>query len=223
MPVFEEPSFVDALLHNFLFFTEAKTKIAMHLDNVSEYDQSRIDGFVSDRVAVTRERIEIKKIGGSILYAHLLNAMTLDERWPGVCDLFVMQSSNMMWVRSGMENVVRKHRYAQVGRAYPQIASQSGPFWQELTRMGHTGWGQPEGAFFPMSMIRNFKAFMDGWLARTHQHVDVLLNVRVFVEAFWLPTYAVNFQDDLPEESVTGSYALCYRHMVEPNEHYDED
>lgn len=74
-----------------------------------------------------------------------------------------------------------------------------------------------------MRMIRDFKVFMEAWLARTHQTVDVVLNVRVFVEAFWLPTYALNFQDDLPEDSVGYNHALCYRHMVETNAHYDED
>jgi hypothetical protein len=226
LPVFEDPEYIEELLANFMKFTESTTKVALHFeadDSNVHYDTERIASFASDRVAVTKRRIEIRKIGGSILFAHVLNAKTLEERWPGECDLFVMQASNMWWVRPGMENAVREHRYAQLAVQPHSLAANSGPFWHELEPKALNGWGQPEGAYFPMKMVHDFNAYMDGWLEKTHQKDSAVLDVRIYIEAFWLPTYALNFATDLPEESVGGDFSLCYRHMVEVAANYDKD
>merc|ERR1719277_237257 len=115
LPVFEEVGYIEELLTNFKFFSERSTKIAFHFDNNTEFDEDavkRIEALSSHRVALTKMRVPIKKIGGSILYAHLLNAKKLEEKWPGECKFFVMQASNMWWVRKGMETSVRTHHYA---------------------------------------------------------------------------------------------------------------
>merc|ERR1719356_1054546 len=184
---------------------------------------NRIRALTSDRVALTKARIPIRKIGGSILYAHLLNSKTLEETWPGECEFFAMQASNMWWVRKGMERSVRAHRYAQLAIQPKSLASNSGPFWHELQPKALNGWGQPEGAFFPMKMVHDFNDYLDAWLERSHQNFNVVLDVRIYVEAFWLPTYALNFAKDIPEASVGADFALCYRHMVETVAHYDKD
>merc|ERR1719343_1174304 len=172
-----------------MFFTEKSTKVALHFDSNTEYDEAgwkRLEALASDRVLLTSTRIPIRKIGGSILYAHLLNAKTLEETWPGYCKFFVMQASNMWWVRKGMENSVREHRYAQLAVQPKSIAANSGPFWHQLQlTKALNGWGQPEGAFFPMSMVNDFNEYVDSWLAKTHQTFQVILDVRCYVEAFW--------------------------------------
>merc|ERR1719454_2640515 len=72
-------------------------------------------------------------------------------------------------------------------------------------------------------MIRHFNKYVDNWLSRTHQTCEAVLDVRIYIEAFWLPTYALNLAKDIPEESVGGNFALCYRHMVETAANYDKD
>jgi len=219
LPVFEmEPSYIEELLNNFMFFTEPTTKVALHFDANTKYTEetmTRFNGLASDRVALTRTRIPMRKFGGSILYVHLLNSRTLEETWPGVCKFFAMQASNMWWVRKGMEASIRKHGYAQLAVQPKSLAANSGPFWHELLPKALNGWGQPEGAFFPMRMVRHFNKYADAWLSRTHQTYQAILDVKIDVEAFWLPTYALNFAKDIPEKSVGGNFALCYRHMVD--------
>merc|ERR1719343_897644 len=211
-----------------MFFTEKSTKVALHFDSNTEYDEAgwkRLEALASDRVLLTSTRIPIRKIGGSILYAHLLNAKTLEETWPGECKFFVMQASNMWWVRKGMEDSVRAHRYAQlvIQGDNSAGATHSGPFWHDLTPKSLNGWGQPEGAFFPMRMVHDFNNYLDAWLEQTNQDFNAVLDVDTYIEAFWLPTYALNLASDIPEESVGGNFPLCYRHMVETIANYDKD
>lgn len=223
LPVFEETKWIDALLDNFKYFAHPTTKIALHFDGFEDYDNETMARFESKSVAVTKERVQVHKIGGSILYSHLLNAKTLEERWPGTCKFFVMQSSNMMWVRRGMERAVRQHRYAQLFVQENSLAAASGPFWQLLERKGMHGWGQPEGAFFPMKTVTDFTKYMEDWLKQTNQDMEVILRLRVYLEAFWMQTYALNFATDIPPTSVGGDFSVCYRHLMERNRNYDRD
>ena len=47
---------------------------------------------------------------GSVLYGHLLNARAAAARWEGCCCSFVMQASNMLWLKTGWEGRVEELR-----------------------------------------------------------------------------------------------------------------
>merc|ERR1712232_1179327 len=69
----------------------------------------------SDRIAVTSERIAVRPYRGSVFYSHILNAKTMEKHWPGECGYWVLQASNMMWVRKGMEERVREYEFSPIG------------------------------------------------------------------------------------------------------------
>lgn len=114
-------AWVDALLLNVLAFTRTNTAVMLHISSrllCSAADLRRWTSadLVKDRlVAVNPSRLPTRGGHGSVLYAHLLNARSATARWQNCCCYFVLQASNMLWVRSGMEARVESLR-CSVGR-----------------------------------------------------------------------------------------------------------
>lgn len=206
---FETPDYIEALIENFLHFSERSTKLAIHLDFSSDYNGTENE-WASDRVAITQNRVDVKAFHGSVLYSHMLNVDTMEKTWPHQCAYWVLQASNMMWVRKGMEEHVRDYRFSPLG----SHTNGGGPcawnheiedsktfvgFSEKLnSRKNVYGWGQPEGSFFPFSMVKDFKAMMDQHLRKERDSGSGIYDAKCYFENVWLQTYALNYAD-VPE------------------------
>eukprot|EP00928_Gymnodinium_smaydae_P078857 TRINITY_DN6291_c0_g1_i1.p1 TRINITY_DN6291_c0_g1~~TRINITY_DN6291_c0_g1_i1.p1 ORF type:complete len:365 (-),score=65.63 TRINITY_DN6291_c0_g1_i1:44-1072(-) len=162
--------------------------------------------------SVTEDRVGVRAFMGSVMTSHIMNAKTLEERWPGTCKYFIMQASNMMWVRKGAEEKVRKYRYSGiVGSNHPHAETWRHPFTAELAGQDKVyGWEQPEGAFFPMKQVIGFYTMLDKHMAAHATNFHELADFRAYFEASWLPTYMLHYAEDYrPEDEHVPP--LCYR------------
>ena len=117
---FESTAEIRDLVGNFLTFTEPNTQLVIHLNTASKsYDQAqraseRHMTWIKDRknVHINPKSINVRWGTFSIIHAHLINAQFASTRLIAQKDLnsttFIMQASNMFWVRNGMENLVRR-------------------------------------------------------------------------------------------------------------------
>eukprot|EP00928_Gymnodinium_smaydae_P078858 TRINITY_DN6291_c0_g1_i2.p1 TRINITY_DN6291_c0_g1~~TRINITY_DN6291_c0_g1_i2.p1 ORF type:complete len:359 (-),score=58.12 TRINITY_DN6291_c0_g1_i2:42-1058(-) len=162
--------------------------------------------------SVTEDRVGVKAFWGSVMTSHIMNAKTLEERWPGTCKYFIMQASNMMWVRTGAEERVRKYRYSTIGASHhPHAETWRHPFTAELGGKDQVyGWEQPEGAFFPMKQVIGFYTMLDKHMAAHATNFHELADFRAYFEASWLPTYMLNYAEDYRQDD-EHTPALCYR------------
>ena len=88
---YESSEWIDALLANARQHTTAC--LALHLNRKSNYSVHDLARWNNAFVAVNPERVVVDKGYGSILYAHLLNARLLAQRWPSRCRLMVLLSA----------------------------------------------------------------------------------------------------------------------------------
>mmetsp|Transcript_69577 Transcript_69577/g.193602 ORF Transcript_69577/g.193602 Transcript_69577/m.193602 type:complete len:308 (+) Transcript_69577:87-1010(+) len=216
---FEATDYVEALIKNVLHFAEPTTKVAMHLNTHSNYSHEWLHSLETDRVTVTKRRIAVKPFKGSILYAHMLNAETMDKRWHKTCDYFVLQASNMMWVRSGYEAEVRQRRWGQIVKHERRGCQHGHDITEEILEGGKGlyAWGQPEGSFYPMDTVRGFRDMMADYLKRNNDHDgSLVIHALCYLEAFTLQTYALNF-DDIPDvDSHAEARPLSWNHIHGP-------
>jgi len=216
--VYENASWIEELLMNIETFSESSTKVALHLNSDSVYDDAQIAQWETDRFTVTPERIPVKPFQGSILTSHLYNVQQLHKRWGKKCGWFVIQHSNMFWVRQGMEREVRARQYAQL-HIFPTADPKLGPLgaYDDMVTMGKGKhlWGQPEGAFFPMKTGLDFYSFLDEWLKGTKRDWTFMIRYRFYIEEYLLQTFAYNMADPPPpdEASDRSSGPLCYRYI----------
>eukprot|EP00322_Chrysochromulina_rotalis_P018734 CAMPEP_0115846784 /NCGR_PEP_ID=MMETSP0287-20121206/10039_1 /TAXON_ID=412157 /ORGANISM="Chrysochromulina rotalis, Strain UIO044" /LENGTH=378 /DNA_ID=CAMNT_0003300585 /DNA_START=193 /DNA_END=1330 /DNA_ORIENTATION=- len=113
-------SWVDSLVINALAFTLPSTAIMIHIssrlkcnaDEIASW--STVAASQNRLLAVNQKRLASRGAHGSVLYAHLLNVRAAAARWRAYCYV-VLQASNMLWVRQGMEARVEKLR-CSVGR-----------------------------------------------------------------------------------------------------------
>eukprot|EP00928_Gymnodinium_smaydae_P070365 TRINITY_DN5420_c0_g1_i1.p1 TRINITY_DN5420_c0_g1~~TRINITY_DN5420_c0_g1_i1.p1 ORF type:complete len:355 (+),score=40.60 TRINITY_DN5420_c0_g1_i1:95-1066(+) len=193
----EEAPWIDALLQNALAFTERSTHLALHLDANTHYDSERLDAWNKTvRVTLAQERVPVRRFHGSILYGHLLNARALPE----ACEFVVLQASNMLWVRRGMEAAVRE---ARIGGPTPF----SGPraarnlvhsfFADEIMAGKPTmSWGTHEGSFYPALTLRAFDHSLTQWIRRNGSTIqEAILDQPLRMEEFWLQTYVANREE----------------------------
>merc|ERR1719277_2804125 len=69
-------------------------------------------------------------------------------------------------------------------------------FSEKLSSKKHLyGWGQPEGSFFPFSMVKDFKGMMDQHLQREHDSGSGIYDAKCYFENVWLQTYALNYAE----------------------------
>eukprot|EP00928_Gymnodinium_smaydae_P021144 TRINITY_DN1822_c1_g1_i2.p1 TRINITY_DN1822_c1_g1~~TRINITY_DN1822_c1_g1_i2.p1 ORF type:complete len:344 (-),score=8.16 TRINITY_DN1822_c1_g1_i2:37-921(-) len=171
--------------------------------------------------AVSEERVEVRPFMGAIMAAHVINAKTMEKRWPGECAYFLMQASNMMWVRKGAEAVVRENKYSRIRTAQgPWAHSSEHPFTAELSPDSKLfGWAVHEGSFYPMADIVGFSKMLDHHLEATQKTLETsVAHFPTYFEESWLPTYVLNFGSKFQEEKLSEyPVALCYRIM-----HYDK-
>lgn len=214
LAVYEDVDYIDALVENFLAFSEPTTKLAIHLNVGTEYkiNSSR---WHLERVVISSERILVRPFEGSILYAHLLNAKTMEKLWPGECGHWVLQASNMMWVREGMEQRVRQTHFSPIAASstntgcHTRRSIENSKIFVDFTDTlieGKQlyGWGQPEGSFFPMKVLQGFNDMLDKHLQNSHDNGAGIYEAKCLFENVWLQTYALNYEL-VPAESLVDS------------------
>lgn len=107
---------IDALLLNVLAFTEPRTAIMLHVSSRLPCTAADMRRWTTSDLArgrmveVNPTRLPTLGGHGSVLYAHLLNARFAAARWKSCCCYLVLQASNMLWVRHGMEARVERLR-----------------------------------------------------------------------------------------------------------------
>ena len=207
---YENVVWIDALLDNALTLTGAR--IALHLNSQSEYDAFDLDRWAAmERVVLSQERVAVSRNTGSILYAHLINARTLNASFPTTCTEIVFQASNMAWVRPGMDaEVTRRHSFltddaalanvsaascsalyaGRVGANQICSAALSSPVVRHLSRKrGLWTWKAHEGSFYPLAWVLSFGAVLDSWAQANRFNV---LEATPMPEEFWLPIWVLN-------------------------------
>jgi len=227
LAAFEEPDFIDALINNFAHFTDESSRMSIHLNSLTEYDPKQLkkwDGAKDGRVVLTEQRVPVRWFKGSIFYAHLLNARRMEEMWPGYCKYYVMQASNMMWVRQGVEAQVRRQKYAQlIDQPDTLKENWEQPMTRDMYNEGRhkLGWGQPEGAFYPMKLVRDFDVYMKSWMQTNGYNESYLVDMKLYAEAFWFQHYALNLADPQPpkEFDYESTLPICWRHIITDQGH----
>eukprot|EP00928_Gymnodinium_smaydae_P070935 TRINITY_DN54666_c0_g1_i1.p1 TRINITY_DN54666_c0_g1~~TRINITY_DN54666_c0_g1_i1.p1 ORF type:complete len:312 (+),score=43.34 TRINITY_DN54666_c0_g1_i1:72-1007(+) len=226
LAAYEEPAFIDALLSNIDHFMEKDTKVALHLNARTEYseeDLSRWNGRIPQgqgdvgRSRVSKERLAVEPFMGSVMAAHLINARTMEKEWPGQCAYFLIQASNMMWVKKGAEAVVREHEYSRINLVdAPWGHTADHPFTAELSPDGKLfGWAISEGSYYPMTDVIDFNARLDRYLEANGTTLkESLEHCYAYFEESWLPTYALNFGSKYSlEKKDSYEYPMCFRAM----------
>ena len=214
---YENVVWIDALLDNALTLTGAH--VALHLNALSEYDAFDLDRWAQmERVVLSQERVAVSRNTGSILYAHLINARTLNASFP--CTEIVLQASNMAWVRPGMDaEVTRRHSFLTDDAALANVSAAScsalyqgrvganqicsaalrSPIVQHLSRKrGLWTWKAHEGSFYPLAWVLEFGAVLDSWAQANRFNV---LEATPMPEEFWLPIWVLNEKADAPAEA----------------------
>lgn len=120
---FEPTKEVRDLVANFLSFMEPSTQFLVHLNAATKaYNQDGDENLAwiaaHENVHVNPRRIHVRWGTFSIVHAHLINAQyasklllkTSHSSKAADNSIFVMQASNMYWVRPGMEAIIRKKR-----------------------------------------------------------------------------------------------------------------
>jgi len=236
LAAYEEKDYIDALIFNFLGFSERSTKLSIHFNNKTDYNGTETE-WESDRVTVSAQRVDVTPFHGSIMYAHLLNAKQMNKKWPGQCKYWVLQASNMMWVRSGMEEMVRSHKYSPIGgqttpgdancatdHAKAMLADggkkrdKELPFPAFFDRLAGPqkmyGAAQPDGSFFPMNAVLGLFKMVNDFSEEIGDEGEFVFEAFCDLEDKWLPTYSLNWMglaDDFPEKQRHESWTpLCY-------------
>lgn len=207
LAAYEEPWWIDAVLENAQKFLEPNTTIMLHLNSEAEYSEAQIAQWNKSfhRVFVTPERVAAQRFHGSILYSHLMNVKYL----PSNCHYVLLQASNMLWMRRGVEDAVRDQHMGGVNNITCKcqgecmcrkrmlhdffrnwLVSMGGPINETAPAMG---WGYHEGAFYPVTLVKEFAEYLDKYLDNPHRTLDVeVLNAMDDAEEYWLQTYALN-------------------------------
>jgi hypothetical protein len=235
---YEDVQWIQALLDNIRAYTDAP--VALHLNALSRYDASQLRQWDSsrNRVFLTDSRIAVFRNKGSILYAHVLNVRLLARRWPS-CQHVVMQASNMLWLRHGMEAHVVSREYSLGFRnagshretaahvngsalyralidPLPPCDASSDP-WRPSH--GYCSSRQPisqhEGSFYPLGAFLSFEAFLRRFLDATGASLgDTLIRAFPWPEESFLQAFVQNHYAPYREWAKNSSghgCELCWR------------
>ena len=171
---YEPASWIDSLLSNLLSFCESGTVVMMHLNVRSRYAPSDVARWNStSRIGVASTRVAVGWDRGSLLYAHLTAAAEGGLRWPSA-RYVVLQASNMMWIRPGMEAHVRRFGWSFETSACPRFSSACGQIrrWRALDKVYAAihaalpkehrkhAWHYHEGAFVPINVLLELRRLL---------------------------------------------------------------
>ena len=153
----------------------------------------------------------VQRSFGSVLFAHLLNSRAIAAIWPD-SEYIVLQASNMMWTRIGMEARVRALGHSVTlkphgfkPRTASQLAVRGHPFAQLVFgNQSLDGSSQHEGSFYPLSIVLRFAALLTSWF----KTVDQILSTRSSPEEYWLQAFALNIAGLAPQPNASW---LCLR------------
>jgi hypothetical protein len=217
---YEEHNWIDALLRNALAFSSETTRVVLHLNRASAYANSTMAAWETKRVSLNPHRIRVSRETGSILWAHVLNSVHLSNRWPA-CKHVVLQASNMLWLRSGMEATVLSKTYS-IGRRWRSFKTEverhsQNELFRALTEGGRHPFAYHEGSFYPVAAMLSFREFVLGFLRQKSNATlsSALLNVGSYPEESWLQGFVVNRFEPFRSEWLNGtrnhSSQLCWR------------
>ena len=166
---FEQLPWLRILMRNALDFSEANTRVVMHLNVDTAYSNQTMASLArhallaNGRLSITPGRLGVSRASVTILLAHLLNVVHMDTAWPNHCQYAVLQASNMLWVRRGWEASVRQLRCSASPAPLAANAAtrkvRSVPFYQTISPhvdRGRHGFAYHEGSFYPLSVLRAF-------------------------------------------------------------------
>jgi len=218
---YEEPAWIDALIHNLQNFGEDSTKVAIHLDSTSTYSEASLARWETDRVTVSPQRVNTKPFFGGILMAHMVNARTMRRRWQNECSYYVQAASNMFWLRAGWEEQVRTRQYGMMHEEeHGNPCTSVTPVYVNLMQMlaGSSNgverwiWSYAEGQFFPMQSVDKFVEAVDSYMhIRNETQLD-FEHENCYLEELALPTYVWNQETHLlPEDYIRDRPPLVFR------------
>jgi len=174
---YDPPDWVDLVTRNALQFTEPSTFLILHLNALSDYSPGTILRWHrTPRVRVARRRIPVRWGTGSLTLAHALSALEAFKTWPS-CSHFLLQASNMLWIRRGMELPVRRlgcsvspwviaapNNFLRKAMRHPftkaMIPALSGG---DDAHGSHQVWHYHEGSFYPLQTVVRFARHMLQW------------------------------------------------------------
>ena len=187
---YEQDWYLADLLVNAAKYANSETRIILHYNCRSEglnpfgvLQREALDA----RISINPRCVTVRPSCGSVLHAHLLNWLHI-ERNPstfGRPQYFVMQASNMRWLRSGWEGFVQAH-HSTVDRstrirgeapATRPVKGHPSGLHRVLPRAAtaltnHTGcfvYADHEGSFWPWSVLRAFVPTLASVLALHHK------------------------------------------------------
>ena len=241
---YEDVHWIQALIDNIRAYTASP--VALHLNALSRYDASQLQRWDSPQsgVFVTDSRIAVFRNKGSILYAHVLNARLLARRCAS-CQFMVMQASNMLWLRAGMEAHVIAHQYSLGSRnaGSPRATAvhvNDSAFYRALItpvppcnattdhwRLSHgfcssrQPTSQHEGSFYPLGAFLSFEASLRRFLDMAGASLgDTLIRAFPWPEESFLQGFVQNqyapYRQWAKNHS-THSCELCWRASHAPH------
>ena len=204
--VYEPINWLVKIIENKNKFTLKATQLCFHLNKNTNYSGDELL-LIDSHVLRNPKRITVHTGDGSILYAHLLNVEFMDMiNFTHV----VLASSNMFWIRQGMETFVLKNDISvglegvthQHLRA-PVEMRKSKIYKQLSNNLSRELWSYHEGTFYPKHVVKSFMEYMYSEFSKD----DFIHHVH-FPEEFWLQTYVLN---RLNRTFHTRSKPLCWR------------
>ena len=238
LAVHESDAWVEVLIENALAFSASRTSVMLHLNSLTTYAPCllrRWNGSMPGRLGVAAERYPVRWGTGSVLWAHLANARAIARRWPST-RYVVLQASDMVWVRPGMEaRVVALQTSASMqaargsqGRKALRMQQQTRVFAAILnaSRGGEPTQNYHEGSFYPTELLLRFRAFLWAELEQAAEQQQQstapiatdaasrllrssVLEQRWLADEFWLPTYALHAEWMGSHRAADSQ--LCYR------------
>ena len=203
--VYEPMNWIVKIIENKYKYTLNSTQLCFHLNKNTNYSASALS-FIDSHVLHNPKRIVVRTGDGSILFAHMLNVQFLDTI---EFTHIVLASSNMFWIRQGMETFVlrndisvglegvrHQHLKAPVEMRKSNIYKHlSNNFTREL-------WSYHEGTFYPKYIVTRFMEYVSAF------NKNDFINHLHFPEEFWLQTYALNHDNRTFHKH---SLPLCWR------------
>mmetsp|Transcript_14929 Transcript_14929/g.29334 ORF Transcript_14929/g.29334 Transcript_14929/m.29334 type:complete len:452 (+) Transcript_14929:64-1419(+) len=211
IPVFSDAWYVRELLENLLAFSLPSTIVVLHYNKKSVFDETDDDIEwlqKHEQIIFNPTRISLKPLTGTYLFSHLLNFEYVSRRMN--INRFVLQASNMWWVRPGFEEEAIRHR-CTTPRNIQRLSCNNtwrgcgSNFFRTEIAKGDTGWQFHEGSYFTGAQMTEFLSFL---MKEQGVGIRELLRQDIPAEESWLPMFVESRQRDV-NEPCTGR-PMCY-------------